>query len=265
MYVEIYRAMRLLLAGDFEGAEAASLEALRIGQRVNDTNADQAHLLQMVALRRECGGLEGIVGAVSEFAERYRAIPGWHCILASLHAQTGRPDAARRTLDAFGEDDFRGLPLDGIWLGAIATLADTAAEIGDPTHAATLYTLLEPYADRNVAIGWASACVGSASRHLAVLAALMGDRRRAAAHFEAALAMNADMGAHPLVARTKVELAQLLLQDRAEEERGRTLLAEGLEQARELGMPQVVALAETAGGPAAGERRFARVRVRAPR
>ena len=265
MYMEIYRAMRMLLSGEFDGAEAASLEALRIGRRFNDTNADQAHVLQMVALRRERGGLEGIVGAVSDLADRFQTIPGWHCVLASLHAQTGRPDAARRVLDAFGGDGFRGLPLDGIWLGAIATLAETAAEIGDPTHAATLYDLLEPYADRNVAIGWAAACAGSASRHLALLAALMGDRRRATVHFDAALTMNARMGAHALVARTKVELAHLLLQDRSAQERGRILLVDGLEQARELRLPQVIALGEASRDELSGERRFQRVAVRAHR
>jgi hypothetical protein len=265
MYVEVYRAMRMLLSGDLDGADAATREVLRIGQRIGDTNGDQAHVLQMIALCRERGDLAGIVGAVSELAERFEAIPGWHCVLASLHAQTGRPEAARRVLDAFGRDGFRGLPLDGIWLGAIATLAETAAEIGDPSHAATLYALLEPYADRNVAIGWAAACAGSASRHLALLAALMGDHRRARTHFEAALTMNARMGARPLVARTKVELARLLLQYGDEEERGRELLAEGVELARELGSPQVVALAETPTEAPPAEGRFHRVAVRTHR
>ena len=244
LYVQIYRAMRLLFAGDYEQAEAAGLEAARVGQRVQDTNTGNATLLQSLMLRRERGRLERLEGPVRSYAERFGTIPGWRCVLAWLLAETGRRDEARATLDALAADDFRVLPLDGIWLGAVAYLAEAAAALGDATHAAALYELLEPYADRNVAIGWASTCAGSASRHLGLLADLLGKRKQAVAHFEAALEMNERMRARPWVARTQVELARVLLQTAPGRERAGELLDAGLAEARQLGMPRLVEVAE---------------------
>jgi tetratricopeptide (TPR) repeat protein len=170
---------------------------------------------------------------VRAHAERFRPIPGWRSVLAHVQAETGNTEAAKATLDAFAADGFRALPLDGIWLGAIGYLAETAARIGDPTHAGALYELLEPYADRNVAVGWATTCMGSASRHLGLLAALLGRSDEAIAHLEAALEMNQRMRARPWVAHTQVALASL------RPERADALLAEAAETARTLGMPRL--------------------------
>ncbi len=240
LYVHIYRAMRCLLAGDFDRADEESREALRLGERLQDPNAGSATLLQAFVLRRERGGLERIEGAIRHYAESYATIPGWYCVLSLLHAESGRPDEAREALDGFARDEFRGLPLDGIWLGAIAHLAETAAVLGDATHAAALYELLEPYADRNVAIGWASTCYGSASRQLGLLADVLGRREQAIAHFEVALAMNERMRARPWVARTQVELARVLPR---EDGRAASLLEAGGAEADRLGMPRLAALA----------------------
>jgi tetratricopeptide (TPR) repeat protein len=244
LYVHIYRAMRLLLAGDYDQADVEGREAAVVGDRVQDTNTGNATLLQAIMLRRERGGLERLEGPVRYYAERFETIPGWYCVLALLQAETGRPEEARETIDRFASDDFRGLPLDGIWLGAVAHLAEAAAAIGDATHAAALHALLEPYADRNVAIGWASTCAGSAARHLGLLADLLGKREQAVAHFEAALAMNERMRARPWVARTQVELARVLLQTAAGHERAGELLDAGLAEARLLGMPRLVETGE---------------------
>jgi DNA-binding SARP family transcriptional activator/tetratricopeptide (TPR) repeat protein len=241
LYVHIYRAMRCLLAGDFDRADEESRQALRLGERVQDPNAGSATLLQAFVLRRERGGLERIEGAIRHYAESYATIPGWYCVLSLLHAESGRAAEARETVDGFARDGFRGLPLDGIWLGAIAHLAETAAVLGDATHAEALYELLEPYAERNVAIGWASTAYGSASRHLGLLAGVLGRRDQAVAHFEDALAMNERMRARPWVARTQVELARVLPR---EDEHAGALLDAGAAEAERLGMPRLAALAE---------------------
>ena len=173
------------------------------------------------------------------YAERFAAIPGWVCVLAHLLAETDRGDEAREILDAFAADDFRGLPLDGIWLGAVGYLAETAAALGDATHAQALHDLLEPYADRNVAVGWASACTGSAARHLGLLADLLGRREQAIAYFETALAMNERMRARPWVAHTQIELARVLSQQASGRERAAKLLEAGLAEAQRLAMPRL--------------------------
>ena len=251
LYVHIYRAMRLLLAGEFDAAEAEGYAAVSLGNRVQDPNTGNATLLQACTLRRERGRLERLEGPVRAYAERFHAIPGWVCVLAHLLAETGRGDEAREILDGFAADDFRGLPLDGIWLGAVGYLAETAAILGDATHAQALHDLLEPYADRNVAIGWASACTGSAARHLGLLADLLGRRKQAIEHFETALAMNERMRARPWVAHTQVELARVLSQQAAGRERAGELLEAGIAEAQRLGMPRLVERAEAVRSGAA--------------
>jgi DNA-binding SARP family transcriptional activator len=242
-YVHLLKAMRMLLAGDFAGVQSVSAEALRLGLPFHDTNAMQGHALQMVALGRELGGLEEIEEVVRTHVERFPAIPGWRCVLLHLQVELGRLDEARRGLDELAGEGFRDLPYDGIWLGAVALLAEAAAALGDAGTAHTLYGLLLPFAERNVAIGWASTCAGSASRHLGLLACAMARRDDAARHFEAAIAMNEHMGAHPWVARTQVEYAQMLLRnpDLSTQERAAKLLETGLAEARRLGMRRLIA------------------------
>jgi tetratricopeptide (TPR) repeat protein len=248
LYVHIYRSMRLLFAGEFDRAEAEGHAAVVLGNRVQDPNTGNATLLQSCTLRRERGRLERLEGPVRAYAERFHSIPGWRCVLAHLLAEMGRSDEAREILDSFAADDFRGLPLDGIWLGAVAYLAETAAAIGDPTHAETLHDVLEPYADRNVAVGWASTCTGSAARHLGLLADLLGRRKEAIAYFESALAMNERMRARPWVAHTQIELARVLGQ---RHKRAAELLEAGIALAQELGMPRLVERAEAVRAGAA--------------
>jgi len=251
LYVHIYRSMRMLLAGEFDQVQAEGWAAVALGNRVQDPNTGNATLLQACTLRRERGGLERLEGPVRAYAERFASIPGWRCVHAHLLAETGRGDEARAILDDFATGDFRGLPLDGIWLGAVAYLSEAAAAIGDPTHAATLHAMLEPYADRNVAVGWASACTGSAARHLGLLAGLMGRREAAVAYFETALAINERMRARPWVARTRVEFARLLSEQPAGRDRAADLLEAGIAEAQRLGMPRLVELGERVRADAA--------------
>jgi tetratricopeptide (TPR) repeat protein len=246
LYVHIYRSMRMLLAGEFDQAEAEGYAAVALGNRVQDPNTGNATLLQACTLRRERGRLERLEAPVRAYADRFHSIPGWRCVLAHLLAETGRHDEAREILESLAPDGFRGLPLDGIWLGAVGYLAETAAALGDATHAETLHDLLEPYADRNVAVGWASTCTGSAGRHLGLLADLLGRRKEAIAYFEKALAMNERMRARPWVAHTQVELARVLAQRAAGRERAAELLEAGLAEARQLGMPRLIERAEGA-------------------
>jgi DNA-binding SARP family transcriptional activator/tetratricopeptide (TPR) repeat protein len=237
-FIPLFRAMRMLLDGRLADAERVSAEALRLGIKVHPANAEQAHLLQTLALRREQGRLADLEDVVGRYIRRYPAIPGWRCVLAHLHAELGRDEDAARELDELSAKRFACLPPDAIWLGAIASLADTCAALGDAPHAETLYALLEPFADRNIVIGWASACQGSAARHLGLLAAVLGRRDVAASHFEHAIAANESMGARPWLARTQVDYAGMLLDapEPGDEEHAALLLDHATATASELGL-----------------------------
>jgi hypothetical protein len=68
---------------------------------------------------------------------------------------------------------------------------------------------LRPYAPRAVVAGAGVACLGALDLYLGRLAAAAGDRRGAARHLQAALAMHTRMGARPWIGWTHYELARL--------------------------------------------------------
>ena len=123
-------------------------------------------------------------------------------------------------------------------------LAEVCGRLGDAERAAELYALLAPYAGRNVVVGRAATCNGSASRLLGVLAAVRGEWARAERHFADALAMHVAMGARPFEARTQLAWAEMVLA-RGEAGRARELLADAIVIADALGM---VVVAERARG-----------------
>ena len=217
---------------------------MSLGNRVQDPNTGNATLLQACTLRRERGGSSGSRGRCAPTPSASRRSPAGAACSRTCSPRPAAPTRRGRSSTTSRPTDFRGIPLDGIWLGAVAYLAETAAALGDPTHAAALHDLLEPYADRNVAVGWASTCTGSAARHLGLLAGLLGRRKPAIAYFETALAMNERMRARPWVARTQIEFARLLSEQPAGRDRAAELLEAGLAEAQRLGMPRLVELGE---------------------
>jgi DNA-binding SARP family transcriptional activator len=250
-YLQLFAAMRALFAGRFDEVEALSRDAAQLGERVQDPNASQAHVLQLLALRREQGRLEEMAGPVADHAARFTAIPGWRCVEAQLRAELGDREGALAEVAALAADDCAALPLDGLWLGAVAVLAETVVMLGARELAQPLYGLLLPYEQRNVVIGYASTCTGSAARQLGLLAGLLGRPQDAARHFEAALAFNERMGAAPWVARTELAYAALLLgSDR--HEHGCALLEQARARGEALGMPALVREADALGGVPAG-------------
>ena len=121
-------------------------------------------------------------------------------------------------------------------------LAEVATYLGDAARAARLYELLLPYDGLNVIAGRAAASYGPVARVLALLAATEGRLDDAERHFADALALSDRMGDRPFAARTRYELARMLL-DRGrggDRERGLELLATALDSAQEIGMVRLV-------------------------
>lgn len=238
-WMEMFRAIPLLLAGRYEEAEERSRAGFELGNRVGDPGVANIHTLQMITIRRDRGGLEEFEDDVRANIACYPAIPGWRCVLAHMLCELGRLDEARQELDRLSRDAFDILPRDSIWLGAITYCAEVAARLDE--HAEVLYELLRPFPDRNVVVGWTACCLGSSSRPLALLAATLGRRDDATMHFQDALAMNERMGAAPWLARTQVEYGQFLLTgEDADPERAVALIERGLHGARRLGIVPLV-------------------------
>jgi tetratricopeptide (TPR) repeat protein len=234
----ILRTMRALLGGRFAEAELLAMQALTLGQQIENPSAVNFFGVQMFSLCREQGRLHELETAVKNFVAQYAAVPGWRAALASLYSDLGRDVEARSEFERLAANDFTDLPRDNSWLIGATLLAETCAFLADSRSAVLLYELLLPYAEHNVVVGDAAACNGSASRPLGLLAATLERWPQAAVHFERALCMNMRIGARPFVARTQYEYAAMLLAwgQPEKHEKARALLDSALATAQELDM-----------------------------
>ena len=244
-WASLFRTARVQLAGQFDEAERLAQETLAIGQRGQAENALHYYAQAMFNIRREQGRLAEVEGAVRGFIELYPAIPAWRGALALLLVELGRPEEARTEFEQVAQGGFAAFPRDANWLIAITLMAEVCGALADAARAGELYTLLEPYAGRNVVVGRNATNNGSASRLLGILAAARGQLECAERHFDDAQEMHASMGAKPWHARTQVAYAELLLARRGagDVERATEMLADAIVVADALRM---VVLAEKA-------------------
>jgi tetratricopeptide (TPR) repeat protein len=201
--------MRAVLAGRLADAERLIDEALQLGRRATP-NALLVYGVQLFGLRREQGRLDEIEPAIRAFAEEHAAMPAFRSGLALLCCHLGRLGEARAIFDDLAARRFEQFPRDANWINAMDELAQVCAALGDGERAALLYERLAPYERHNVVIAFAEACEGSVARYLGMLAATMRRWDAAARHFDAALAMNAALGAWPQLAHTQRDYAVML-------------------------------------------------------
>ncbi|MDA0159773.1 protein kinase [Solirubrobacter ginsenosidimutans] len=197
-------------SGSLDEAERLADRAFALISRL-ESDSGQEYAVQRLALARMRGRPQDAPAAqLRDYAERFATLPVWLAMAASLEADLGRADAARRALDAAMGPGPRGLQPDEDWLSRLFLLAEAAAAVGDARHATRLYALLEPYAEVNVITerGWAA--WGAAARSLGKLAAVCGEPEQATAWFERALALHRAWGAEPLVAHTILDHARAL-------------------------------------------------------
>jgi DNA-binding SARP family transcriptional activator len=240
-FTSLLRCTRAQLSGDFDEAERLANETLEIGQHGQAENAVNYYAQAMFNIRREQGRLEEVEPSVRRFIDLYPALVAWRAGLALLLLELERPDEAREEFERLATGGFDALPRDANWLIAVTLLAEVCGAFGDGRRAEALYELLEPYEGRNVIVGRAATCNGSASRLLGILAAAMRRWELAEGHFAGALEMHDRMGARPWVARTQVAYAEMLLarRGRGDKAHARELLAAAAVTADVLGMPVV--------------------------
>jgi tetratricopeptide (TPR) repeat protein len=165
------------------------------------------------------------------FGPGYRA---FRCLAPLIDYELGRTDAARIQFDQLAADQFSALPRDGEWVFNLSVLAQLATYLRDRTRAQTLYDFLLPYADGNATLTGEIA-LGSVSRYLGLLAALLDRWDDAQHHFENALGMNERMSAKPWLAHTQEDYGRILL-ERGKAQRGTKLIAAALATYQQLGM-----------------------------
>jgi class 3 adenylate cyclase len=241
-HVPLLRGMRALMEGRFDDAERLGREALEGGERAGEPLALQFWAIQRSLLLRHLGRMEEVRPVLAQMVERFPAVPAWRCALANVETELGHADAAREAYEPLAASGFAGLPFDSQWLISHSLLADVAAFLGDRPRAELLYERLSPYAGLNVIAGRAAASYGPVDGRLGLLARTCGRLDDAERHYEDALAICGRTGERPIAARSRWELAEVLLERGGDGDRERALelLARTLDVARDLGMRSLV-------------------------
>lgn len=237
-FPRLWETMRALMDGRFEAAERLSQEALDIGLKTRREQALSNHAVQLFALRRAQGRLGEIEEQIRSALDRRPSSAFRRCMLAVLHADGGRAPAARAEIERLARDDFSELRREFSWLFAFGLCADVCTFLRDRAVAGRLYALLLPHEGRFAYVGYGSVCSGSMSRHLGMLAAVLGEFGRAIAHFDRALADHSRAGSMGLVGETQLDFASALIDAGEDHERAATLLGEATGIFRSLGMLQ---------------------------
>ena len=235
-YSTVMRSLFPLLRGEFARAEQLADEAFQIGRRAQSWDAAFSHRTLLFAVRREQGRLEEVDQLMQDAIDDFPGYRSFRCLAALIDCELGREDAARTHFDELAAERFRALPRDGEWVFNLSVLAEVATYLGDRPGARTLYDLLLPYAQRNATLT-GEISIGSVSRYLGLLAAVLERWDDARHHFEEALEMNERMNAWLWLAHTQQDYGRLLL-ERGEARRGRELTASALATYQELGVQQ---------------------------
>jgi DNA-binding SARP family transcriptional activator len=207
------QAALALVVGRLAEAERLAEEAFALGASVKSEIAIPVYQLQRYTLADFRGSVDELEPALEEIVGAHPARVVFRCALIHLRARCGQGRAAEQLAD-LAADSFAAVPFDQEWLLAMSYLAETAALVDDAEIAATLYRLVLPYAHLTAA-DWPEAFRGSIARYVGLVAATSGDIDNAVTNFEAAIAVNARIGAQPWLELTQRDYAQVLDKARA--------------------------------------------------
>jgi hypothetical protein len=254
-YVPLERSRRAAMEGFFEEAERLTAEAARLGTRLRDSTIPLQTGAQLIGMRWTQGRIREMHPQLKRFADGYAAMPVFRAALAVSYCEADCDADARRELRLLASRDFEGIPRDNVWLLAVAFLSETCAYLEAADHAALLYRLLAPFDGRNV-VSPDAIFAGPVSRYLGLLSAAQRDWETAERHFAAAWEQANLDGARPMMARTRLDHARMLLAQGKAHDRSRAsqFLDEANVLAEELELPGILewtAAARPDSGPAA--------------
>ena len=250
----IWVAMRTLLEGRHDEAEARALAAFELGSDSFPSQAMFNLSFLLFFLRREQGRLVEMEQSTRDVAAEYADIPALRVGLIFLLAELGRTDEAAGLLRSVDDTALARLR-DRNWPASWFQLARAAFLVGDRDIAAKLLETQHRPAERCIGVSLATVCLGAADLGLAWLHHCVGDLEAADAAFGSAGLVNASIGARAWLAQTQVDHAHSLV-SRGEPEdlsRARALVEGVTPTVRELGLgllePTVTELAANLATP----------------
>lgn len=225
------RCARLLLAGDTAGAEAAAADTLRLGTESGQPDVATIHAAQLLVIRWQQGRQAELMESFATKAAALPQLPALRAALARMYADIGLPDEARELLKAEHAAGFPH-PRDYLELSYLASLAETAAELGERDIARSLYDSVARWPGQVVFVQFVF--LGATDHYLGLLATVLGRFDDAEAHLARAEEIHARLEAPFLLARTHLAYGAML---RARDGQGRAAVGEAcsrFETARKL-------------------------------
>lgn len=199
-----WATMRSLLLGHREPVAAGLAKLAELARTTQGREAWERYWIQRFWAAFEWGDHDErlvVLDHCRERAYRFDELRWWGN-LTLLLAAMGKHDEA---FQAFDETQalLGGGAKDGIWLDALTNLVDAAALLGDAERLAASHRALRCPEGRVVVVGDGVVCKGSVDRYRALGYAALGKWKQADECFRSAEALHREIGAGPLLARTR--------------------------------------------------------------
>ena len=209
-WISVWSAMRALLEGRHEVAEARAVAAYEIGERSFPTLALLNLSFLLFFLRRDQGRLAEMEQSTRDYAASQADIPAIRVGLVFLLAELGREDEARGMLAGIRDGGLEPLR-DRNWPASWFQLARAAAIVGDRELATLLLDDDNRPGERCAMVSLATVCLGTTDLATAWLLHTTGELDAAAERYASATALSSRMGARGWLAQAQVDHARLLL------------------------------------------------------
>jgi DNA-binding CsgD family transcriptional regulator len=232
--------------GHFAEAEAMAEDANALAGFLSGNDAGGGYGAQLFSIRRDQGRLDEARPLVEAVVRFDRAGATWRPALTVLQAELGMRDEARAGLGLLVANRLAAVPRDSLWSASLGYLADAAVTLADEEAAAAVYRELVTFRGLVLQVGYLLAAYGSADRVLGQLAALLGRRRDAEAHFETALRVDRRARMPVWLARTHLAYGGFLAARGAagDREQAAAMLRSAADVGRSCGMRRLRAQAE---------------------
>jgi tetratricopeptide (TPR) repeat protein len=226
------------IEGRYADSEQLTADALVLGKESGDYNADLVFYAQGLLRAVDLGQAAEVLPLLSA-ASDFQSIPSFSAGTALCAALAGEVGMAADYLSRLMTSGLAGYPRGADRLAPTAFLSHTCTILGTKEYAATLVDALLSQAASAVRVGPLIGWWGLVDHHLGCLFRLLDRPREAEDHLRRALALGERIGARPFLARTRSELAQVLLRASADEAKALRSMAVG--EADALGAIGIVA------------------------
>jgi DNA-binding SARP family transcriptional activator len=202
------RAVQAVVDGRLEDALTLAQASAERFEDLREPDAPAIRFALLLPIKLEQNRAAELIDAVAHHATRSPGQIPWRAALCLLLASAGRSSEAASQLAELTSDNCSAIPRLQDWLGALTMLAHAAAELREPSVAATLERLLDPYADQLALFFYGCAPLGPVAHALGRLAAIRGDGERAVSQLQRAHTMTLAIPAPRWARRIRIDLVR---------------------------------------------------------